>query len=380
LFFFAPTSAADRYLTAGGEHVSDAAYDGLHPNALGEYQLAQAFSRTLVADFRMGRTELAIPTTIPRRPTPSPTNVKATPAPNGILVTWDVVYGAFQYEIRERIAGSGGWLFKCPSSNRHDTDICLKGQRWEYQVRASGGDTIKSPWSPIVSAVADPKTLPAPPRINTHATADGLRISWEPYAVEDGVDRYGVLTWDADIPGAYPSVVGINGSGGEIRGLIRGHRYGVSVRTWTAAGGGYPGGGNSVMVGYGRPSVPQGLEVIVLDRTTVELRWRADPAAAGYRIWVLRTGDILGHFPRQVAYNYIEHGSAAHPAARALLKDLNPSVWSYKYSVSAYNGDDRSKRAEWVVAPSSLPNSDVIITEADSLHITLAGPRDASSH
>lgn len=122
-------SATDRYLTAGGEHVSDAAYDGLHPNALGEYQLAQAFSRTLVADFRMGRTELSIPTTIPERPTPSPTDVKATPAPNGIVVTWDAVYGAFGYEIRERIAGSNDWLVKFPPSNRYDTDICLKGQR-----------------------------------------------------------------------------------------------------------------------------------------------------------------------------------------------------------------------------------------------------------
>jgi len=35
-----------------------AAYDGLHPNALGEYQIAQAFSKTLCEDFQLGGSPL----------------------------------------------------------------------------------------------------------------------------------------------------------------------------------------------------------------------------------------------------------------------------------------------------------------------------------
>lgn len=73
----------------------------------------------------------------------------------------------------------------------------------------------------------------------------------------------------------------------------------------------------------------------------------------------------------------MDHSFADHLVTRALLKNLNPSVWCYKYSVSAYNGDDQSNLCEWVVAPLSSPNSDVIITETDSLHISLAGLRDA---
>ena len=38
-----------------------AGYDGLHPNALGEYQIAQAFSRTLIQGFGVGKRELVIP-------------------------------------------------------------------------------------------------------------------------------------------------------------------------------------------------------------------------------------------------------------------------------------------------------------------------------
>jgi len=40
-----------------------AGYDGLHPNALGEYQIAQAFALTLTRAFRVGISELVIPGT-----------------------------------------------------------------------------------------------------------------------------------------------------------------------------------------------------------------------------------------------------------------------------------------------------------------------------
>lgn len=36
-------------------------YDGLHPNAWGEYQIASAFSKTLVNDFNIGSQPLAAP-------------------------------------------------------------------------------------------------------------------------------------------------------------------------------------------------------------------------------------------------------------------------------------------------------------------------------
>jgi hypothetical protein len=51
-----------------------AGYDGLHPNALSKYQIARAFTLTLVDDFQIGTSPLAIPSNIPARPLLVPFN------------------------------------------------------------------------------------------------------------------------------------------------------------------------------------------------------------------------------------------------------------------------------------------------------------------
>ena len=66
-----------------------AGYDGLHPNAAGEYQIAQAFSRTLVSQLGIGTSTLSIPGNIPARPLSVPANFKVVTSPGGILATWD---------------------------------------------------------------------------------------------------------------------------------------------------------------------------------------------------------------------------------------------------------------------------------------------------
>ncbi|KAJ4291211.1 hypothetical protein N0V88_006205 [Collariella sp. IMI 366227] len=60
-------------------------YDGLHPNALGEYQLAQSFSRTLHTSFSSAATPSS-PTPqnpSPRAPLPAPENFTALSSPRG---------------------------------------------------------------------------------------------------------------------------------------------------------------------------------------------------------------------------------------------------------------------------------------------------------
>ncbi|OJZ88048.1 hypothetical protein ASPFODRAFT_43669 [Aspergillus luchuensis CBS 106.47] len=51
-----------------GPDACPAGYDGLHPNTLGEYQIARAFSLTLVKDYGIGNSPLIIPDKIPERP------------------------------------------------------------------------------------------------------------------------------------------------------------------------------------------------------------------------------------------------------------------------------------------------------------------------
>lgn len=65
-----------------------AAYDGLHPNALGDYQIAQAFADTFVEKLKLGITSVNIPDNIPQRYLPSPTQLRIVSSPYGVTATW----------------------------------------------------------------------------------------------------------------------------------------------------------------------------------------------------------------------------------------------------------------------------------------------------
>ncbi|KAK3935262.1 receptor-type tyrosine-protein phosphatase F [Diplogelasinospora grovesii] len=376
-----------------GGHTSDAAYDGLHPNALGEYQLAQAFSRTLVDAFPEhfgGRVELSIPAEIPARPTPTPDNVKAEAIPGGIAVTWDSVYGAFGYDIRTRLAIGFPipWNTSSAGCNRYDTRWCLAGQKWEYQVRTSGGDAVKSRWSGVVSAVAHPQTAPGPRNVVTHATATGYAIRWDP-PLDEGhdyeVDRYGVLTHDRDIPGAFPCAVGVRETEATIGGLIPGHHHNIAVETWTAAGGGVPAAARSVTVGAGTPPKPADVRAVAIsgNDNAVELSWTGHASAAGYRCFARNVDHPEDHHEwaseeiSESENNNSPDNEICSPSStiRRRLTDLVPSVWEYEFAVTAYNGNDESEKSEWVVARRELSPSkgDVGpgLDEGDTLRIRL---------
>ena len=64
-----------------------AGYDGLHPNELGEYQIAQAFSQTLHTIFGYGSGPILIPLSIPARPLPMPSNFRVFTSPQGVTAT-----------------------------------------------------------------------------------------------------------------------------------------------------------------------------------------------------------------------------------------------------------------------------------------------------
>ncbi len=229
-----------------------AGYDGLHPNALGEYQIAHAFEETLHTEYHLGTDVPDAPGTAAPRPTSTPAGVKATSAGSGIVVTWDPVYGAFGYDVRARLVGAADWGGEHHvTANRYDTTWTTEGQNYEYQIRTDSGGTVKSDWSDIVSATAHPKTAPGPADIVTRPTATGVDVSWNPPTgpYTDTIDRYEVLTFDLDTPGAFPGSVGTRNTSLHVDGLTPGHRYAVSVATWNAAGGGIPAGGPEVVIG-----------------------------------------------------------------------------------------------------------------------------------
>ncbi|RMY83819.1 hypothetical protein D0862_11594 [Hortaea werneckii] len=213
-----------------------AGYDGLHPNVLGEFEIARAFSLALHERFDIGDTALEVPSPrdMPQRPRPVPMNVVATGAPMGVTVTWDPVFGARGYDVRNRMQGKDKWEVAQAQSNRFDTTFTVAGIAWEYQVRTNNGDgdKDKSEWSPVSTAVARRDTAPPPQNIQTFSKDHGIRVTWSPVEGDWEVDRYAVTVLDQDTPGAIIICYGFRGSEATLQGLRNGNCYSVFVGTW----------------------------------------------------------------------------------------------------------------------------------------------------
>ncbi|MGK5638341.1 fibronectin type III domain-containing protein [Streptomyces sp. URMC 126] len=325
------------------------AYDGLHPNAIGEYQIAQAFVRTLHNSYGLGSELIDIPTKFPERPALAPSTLWIDSGPSGITLNWKPVFGARGYTVRHRIKGSGTWSETPVKAARFDTTWTLDGWEWEYQVRTDNGEDGKSGWSETLTEVAHPKTAAAPKGIVTRATATGVDVSWDapagPYT--DTIDRYEIITWDRDTPGAFINSTAVRGKSAHIDGLKPGHRYLVAVVTWNAAGGGMPGGARPVTVGAGTPPAPTGLKVTSTDATTVQLSWNGSAQAAGYRVWVRNVNDGSASKADEFVVNETNRGIAF----------LFPGVWNYEFCVTAVNGAAESGKSNCVIAPRPPANA-----------------------
>ncbi|OOF94226.1 hypothetical protein ASPCADRAFT_51803, partial [Aspergillus carbonarius ITEM 5010] len=234
-------------------------YDGLHPTAKGEYEIAYAFSLTLVNDFKLGSSPLSIPDDIPARPLPVPSNFQVVSSATGVTATWDPVYGAYSYDVSSRIQG-GITDFSSGSVNsaRWDSTWPIDGWVYEVQVRASAGNNIKGDWTTVLSATAHPQTAAAPQNVLVGATATGFDISWDPPtgAYTDSIVEYNVLYWDKSEDCTYITEGAFTGTSGHIDGLNPGHYYFLAIETWNAAGEGFPGMVTGVVPGAGTPSPP----------------------------------------------------------------------------------------------------------------------------
>lgn len=86
-----------------------AGYDGLHPNARGEFQIARAFALTLHQRFGIGTHVPDLPASVPARPAPAVPGPVAESVPTGIKVTWRPVLGARGYTVRSRLVAVVTW-------------------------------------------------------------------------------------------------------------------------------------------------------------------------------------------------------------------------------------------------------------------------------
>ncbi|GAB1207477.1 hypothetical protein APSETT445_006197 [Aspergillus pseudonomiae] len=323
-----------------------AGYDGLHPTARGEYQIAHAFTRTLVKDFKIGSSPLSIPDSLPGRPLSVPSNFKVFTSATGVTATWDPVYGAYSYDVQSRIQGGiPNFSAGSVSTPRWDSTWPIDGWVYEVRVRASAGDNIKGDWTSVLSATAHPQTAAAPRNVVVKATTTGFDISWDPPtgAYTDSIIEYNVLYWDKSVDCTFITGGAFTGTSGHIGNLKSGHYYFIAIETWNSAGEGFPAIVTGVVPGAGTPAPPTDLKIFANDPTTVHMTWGKSANAAGYRLWNRNVHDSTSVLTAQ-------NGTVETTCSDQYF--LFPGTWNYEWCVSAFNGDLESERGACVLAPS----------------------------
>ncbi|KAH7362814.1 fibronectin type III domain-containing protein [Plectosphaerella cucumerina] len=322
-----------------------AAYDGLHPGPQGEYEIASAFSKTLV-NMGVGRSSLSVPSNPPAMKTPTtPNNLRVLQAPWGLSINWDKVWGANAYEVRSRLKGQSQWSY-WPSGiawpiNRWDNSWVLDGQEWEYSVRTNMGIGRTSDWAATASNVAKPTNPKGPNNVYVEPQGNSIFLRWDPVP---GATSYEVITFDNDATGVtFPNGRGVLGTSVTVSdSLTPGNKYAIAIVTWVSSGPGWPTVAMSVRVGAGRPGAVGRLGVVNTDPTTVTLSWPHVAGAASYRVW-------FRNFKNNEAFRTDEYSIASDNSH--VVAFLFPGTWNFEFYVVPMNGNLEGGRSNTVVPP-----------------------------
>ncbi|KAL5326321.1 hypothetical protein ACEPPN_007459 [Leptodophora sp. 'Broadleaf-Isolate-01'] len=330
-------------------------WDGLHPNSMGEYHIAEAFARSLQYHFQKDLqhpTEpLSVGTSAEPRVIGTPQNVRTSSLPEGVFTIWEREPQARGYNVRSRLQGMSDWWSDggVPGGTWALLSTWIsEGQTWEFQARTSGDNGDKSAWSPSSFGTAHLKTSPGPSDIIVLPSGAGIMVTWKPVTGYD-VNRYGVYVWDLDTEGAYVGVYATTDTSYLATGLNAGHRYGIWVSTYVnlvssltgkpVAAGGLPLGARPIIPGAGAPTPPTNLVISNIDPLTARLNWSPSAGAVGYIVYGRAKGDA----------DFSTTGSTTDTS-----KDvgwLYPGTWYYEFCVSAYNGNMETAHTACAVPP-----------------------------
>ncbi|MGV9773872.1 GDSL-type esterase/lipase family protein [Streptosporangium sp. NPDC003464] len=134
------------------------AYDGLHPNSIGEFKIAKAFADAFSSAFAHGRVDFLDP--IPRTADPlvisAPAGITATPHGSHIRVSWPHVFGASGYWLYWRDATVGQGFQRSPLPILADSvaSPAQAGHIYEFMVSGARGSQ-ETPATEIAAAVLD---------------------------------------------------------------------------------------------------------------------------------------------------------------------------------------------------------------------------------
>lgn len=321
-----------------GKNNTEAAYDGLHPNAFGEVQIAKAYSEPLQAfGLRAPADSLHVPENVCEPALNNILALTATGSPMGVRVTWSPVFGARNYEIRHRVKDSGqGWETANADSPRFDTVFTAAGVHWEYLVRPSRGvaEQFKGNWTSVVDAVARQAGPPAPIDIRIQPTASGCDATWAaPSPPPADLECYQLIVLDRNIPGAFWGGGGARGTAVSLNNLVPHHCFNVWMRTWAVTEGEIAAGpmneARPFRTGSGEPSSPSGLRCEIKGHASVQLDWISVEDAAAY-IVKKRRSELGAQWEQVDEYIYLPTKD---------VDELRPDAGRYEFCVIAVNGD-----------------------------------------
>jgi lysophospholipase L1-like esterase len=152
-------SQVDLVDVAGSYHYASGTYDGLHPNNIGEWMIANAFANALAKDFGFGRGSTYLPSSqhLVRISQPSAPTLTADAA--GIYASWPHVFGAAGYylEVADITAGQTlGTRTELPAAIVADgwqLTMLVPGHQYEVAVQAMRGYQ-ETPFSAPTTATA----------------------------------------------------------------------------------------------------------------------------------------------------------------------------------------------------------------------------------
>ncbi|GIH74590.1 hypothetical protein Plo01_10190 [Planobispora longispora] len=331
-------------------HASDA-YDGLHPNGVGEYKIAKAFADAFATRFAIGSAFGSVPSSVPGITLTAPGWATAQVVPEGIQLKWARVYGAGGYYIHTRDVTAGEPFHKLPYPIAGDNWLSgglIKGHTYEYRITAAHG-TQESAASPIASGVANPQTPPQTEGVKLIPGQTSVEVTWKP---TPGATKYEVYGQD-QTTGAWLPTVTVTGTSYTYTGLATDHRYNIAVAGVNAVGAGAPGGALPAHTGRGAPPAVTGVDTWQIGPAEARIEWNPSYGAIGY--WI----EYLDHTQASPTWSRMPYpldAATLDPGFSAGYLFSGPTNYSFRI-VAANGGLEAAASAPARVRPQNLAAS-----------------------
>jgi lysophospholipase L1-like esterase len=274
-------------------------YDGLHPNNIGEWVIADAFANALASDFGVGGGSSYLPGSASDVPVSTPPTPTLTPNAAGIDVSWPYEFGAEGYMLEVANLSWGQSLgpatelpLPVPADSWELTQL-IPGDTYAVAIQAVRGYE-QSGWSGGAQAVAEPSTPAPPASISVVSVSGGIDLSWTtPTGLNDaGITGYEIQWLDNSSTTASLHETQVTGNSYKITdgdGISPGDTIGVAISAVNSAGPGYP-TGSSVIPDAGTPAAPTITSDQEVDANDDALTWTPGSSASTAGYWVTLDG------------------------------------------------------------------------------------------